>query len=82
MVDVGHDFVARQGREVREKSRVDKRGKGGALQKEESKFRQCIYWQMGAHWGVVQRSFSVEWHNIRNQASAQGPVGIRCPGPG
>ena len=35
---------------------------------------------MGAHWGGGERSFPVEWHDIRSQARAQGPMGVGCPG--
>ena len=41
---------------------------------------QCIHWEMGAHWGGGERSFPVEWHDIRSQACAQGPMGVGCPG--
>ena len=50
-VGVGHEFVARQCREVREKSRVDQRGKRKALEKGKSKKRQCVQWEIGAQWG-------------------------------
>ena len=38
-VGVGHDFVARQGREVGEESRVDKRGIGKALKEGNGEMR-------------------------------------------
>ena len=50
-VGVGHDFVARQCREVRKESRVDQRDKRKALEKGKSKMRQCVQWEIGAQWG-------------------------------
>ena len=49
-VGIGHDFVARQCREVMEEGRVDKRGKRKALEEGKSKMHKCIQWEMGAHW--------------------------------
>ena len=80
-VGVGHDFVARQCREVREESRVDQRGNREALKEGESKMRKCIYREVGAYWGGAEWSFPVEWHNVRSQARAQGPMRVGCPGP-
>ena len=80
MVGVGHDFVARQCQEIREESRVNYRGKGEAFEEGESKVRQCIHREVGAHWGEAEWSFPVEWHNVRSQACAQGPVRVGRPG--
>ena len=55
-VGVGHDFVARQCREVRKESRVDHWGKGEALKEGQSEMRQCIHREMGAHWGGAERN--------------------------
>ena len=41
---------------------------------------QYVHWEMGAYWGVAERSFPVEWHHIRCQACAQGPMGLGCSG--
>ena len=79
-VGVGHDFVARQYREVREESRVDQQGKRKALVEGKSKMCQCIHWEMGAQWGGGERSFPVEWQHVRSPARAQGLMGVRCPG--
>ena len=78
-VGVGHDFVARQCREVREKSRVDKWGKGKGLDKGTSKMRLCIHWEMGADWGGWVRSFPVEWYDVRSPARVQRPMAVGCP---
>ena len=69
-VGVDHDFVARQCQEVREESRVDQRGKREALKEGESKMRQCVYREVGGYRGGAERSFPVEWHNVRSQAHA------------
>ena len=79
-VGVGHDFVARQCREVRKESRVNHWGKGQAIKEGVSQVRQCIYREMGTHWGGAERSLQVEWHEVRIQACAQGPIRVRCPG--
>ena len=79
-VGVGHDFIARQCREVREESRVDQRGKRKTREEGKSKVRQFIHWEMGAHWGGAERSLLVERHNVRGQACTQSPMGVRCPG--
>ena len=63
-VGIGHDFVARQCREVREESRVDHRGKREALNEGESKVCQCIYREVDAYWGGPEWRFPVEWHNV------------------
>ena len=69
-VGVGHDFVARQCREVGEESRVDHRGIGEALKEGDGKVRKCIHWEMGTYWGGAERGLSVEWHDIRIQSCA------------
>ena len=79
-VAVGHDFVARHWREVREESIVDQQGKRKALKEGKSKMRQCIHWEMGARWGGGDWSFPVERQDVRSQALAQDPMGVGCPG--
>ena len=79
-VGVGHYFVARQCREVWKESRVNHWGKGEALKEGESEVRQCIYREMGTHWGGAERSLPVEWHNIGILACAEGPMRVWCPG--
>ena len=64
-VGVGHDFVARQCREVGEERRVDHRGIEKALKEGEGKVRKCIYGEMGTYWGGAERGIPVEWHDIR-----------------
>ena len=80
VVGVSHDFMARQCREVREESTVDQRGKGEALKDRKSKVCQCFHRETGAHWGGAERSFPVEWHNVRSEARAKGPMRVGCPG--
>ena len=80
VLDVGHDFLARQCREVREESRVDQQGKREAEMEGKSEMHQCIHREMDAYWGGAERNFQVEWHNIRGQALAPGRTRIGCPG--
>ena len=47
-VGVGHDFVARQCREVREESGVDQWSSRESLKEGESKMRQWVYREVGA----------------------------------
>ena len=79
-VGVGHDFVARQCREVRKERRVNHWGEGEDLKEGQSEMRQCIYPVMGTHWRGAERGLPVEWHDIGIQACAQGPMRVRCPG--
>ena len=78
-VGVGHDFVARQSREVREEGRVDQRGIREALKERNGKMRECIHWEMGTYLGGAERGLPVKWHDIRVQACAQGPMRVRRP---
>ena len=73
VVGVGHYFVARPCREVREESRVDQRGIRDALEEWNSKVRKCIHWEMGRDWGGAERGLPIKWHGIRVQACAQPP---------
>ena len=64
MIGVGHDFVARQGGEVGEESRIDEWGERKVLKKRNSKMCQSVYWAVGAHRGGGKRSLPVEWHDV------------------
>ena len=78
-VGVGHDFVARQCREVWEESRVDQRGIGEALKERHCKMRKCIHWELGRYWGGAERGLPVKWHDVRAQACAKGLMRVRRP---
>ena len=78
-VGFDHDFVARQCREVGEESRVDQRGIREALKEGNGEVRKCIHWEMGTYWGGLEWGLPVEWHAIRVQACAQGPMRVRRP---
>ena len=78
-VGVGHDFVARQCREVGAESRVNQRGIRVPLKERNGEMGQCIDWEVGTYWGGAEWGLPVEWHDIRVQACAQGPMRVRCP---
>ena len=79
-VGVGHDLVARQCWEVGEEGRVDQWGTREALKEGKGKMRKCIHRGTGTHWGGAERSLPVERHDVKIQACAQGPMGVRRPG--
>ena len=68
-----------QSREVREESRVDQWGIREALKEGNGKVRKCIHREVGANWGGAERGLSVKRHDIRVEASAQGPMRVRRP---
>ena len=65
-----HEFVAGLCGEVREESRVDQQGKRMACVEGKSKMRQCVHWEMGAHWRGAEWSLPVERHDVRSHVVA------------
>ena len=59
-VGVGHDFIARQCREVGEECSVDQRGIREALKEGNGKMCKCIHREMGTHWWGAEWSLPVK----------------------
>ena len=72
-----HSGVIRKRREVREEQRVDHGGKGEALEEGEGEVGQEVNWEMGADSGSGTERLPVKRHDVRGQASAEGPFGDR-----